>query len=43
MTAALAQIDRKDGQVMPQYESEKTLSYDKIKIRLASPDKIREW
>ncbi len=30
---------------MPQYgnEMEKTLIYDKIKIRLASPDKIREW
>ncbi len=45
MIAALAQIDRKDGHIMPQYgnENEKTLSYDKIKIRLASPDKIREW
>ena len=30
---------------MPQYgnEEEKTLTYDKIKIRLASPEKIREW
>ena len=30
---------------MPQYgnEIEKTLTYDKIKIRLASPEKIREW
>lgn len=30
---------------MPQYgnELEKTLTYDKIKIRLASPEKIREW
>ncbi len=30
---------------MPQFgnENEKTLIYDKIKIRLASPDKIREW
>ena len=30
---------------MPQFgnDSEKTLTYDKIKIRLASPDKIREW
>jgi DNA-directed RNA polymerase subunit beta' len=45
MTAAFLQIDRKDGQYMSQYgnENEKTLIYDKIKIRLASPDKIREW
>ena len=30
---------------MPQFgnDNEKTLTYDKIKIRLASPDKIREW
>ncbi len=30
---------------MPQFgnENEKTLTYDKIKIRLASPEKIREW
>ncbi len=45
-TAALAQINRKDGLYnMPQYgnEIEKTLTYDKIKIRLASPEKIREW
>jgi DNA-directed RNA polymerase subunit beta' len=45
MTAALAQIDRKDGYNMPQLgnDTEKTFTYDKIKIRLASPERIREW
>ena len=30
---------------MPQFgnENETTLTYDKIKITLASPEKIREW
>ncbi len=45
MTAALMQIDRKDGYNMPQFgnETEKSFTYDKIQIRLASPERIREW
>ncbi len=45
MTAALVQIDRKDGYNMSQLVNDtvNTLTYDKLKIRLASPDRIREW
>ncbi len=45
MTAALVQIDRKDGYNMSQIVNDavNTLTYDKLKIRLASPERIREW
>ncbi len=45
MTAALVQIDRKDGYNMSHLVNDtvNTLTYDKLKIRLASPDRIREW